>query len=114
EPSVHYPREPYPRGEQVPARALAETDYSAIFAAAREWLPRVSTPEQAVELAVRSGPYRVDVQTFGELVRRFSASLRAAAGSSFATAQDTNLRETENGVRHMLRLSSEQKGAANE
>lgn len=115
DPAVHYPRRPYPRGEQVPARALAETDYSAILSAARGWLKSVSTPEQALELAVRSGPYTVDIQTFGELVARLSGSSHAAARSSFAPAHDTNpIRETDNGVRQMLRLSSEQKSAANE
>lgn len=114
DPAVHYPRRPYPRGEQVPARALAETDYSTILSAARWWLKSVSTPEQALELAVRSGPYSIDVQTFEQLAARLAGSARAAK-SSFAPAQDTNpIRETDNGVRQMLRLSSEQKGAANQ
>jgi hypothetical protein len=114
EPAVHYPRLPYPRGEQVPARALAETDLTAILSAARSWVQQGSTPEQALEMAVRSGPYTVDIQTFGELVRRLQGASRSATRSSFASAHDINLRESDNGVRHMLRLSSEQKGAANQ
>lgn len=111
DPAAHYPRLPYSRGEQVPIRALAETDHDAIVALAKDWMQDVSTPEQALEMALRAGPYRVDVQTFGELATRLSGSRRSASRAEGSGINPH--RETDNGVRQMLRLSSEQKSAAN-
>lgn len=203
DPAVHYPTEPYPSWGPVPTRDLSELDYDDLITSAREWfISTVGTEgmvpdqrfRQALDLALATGPYRVDVQTYNDLLARlqgvpvpgldapglftkhatdraqleraifakFPADSKRRAGgkpmvmltgdaasslhkadysmvvladlslpqlqtlaktlrtvtSSFAPApgapDSQSFRKTDNGVRPMLRLSSEQKASANQ
>lgn len=78
DPGAHYPSAPYPGWGPVPSRQLAEGDYATILESAKAWLPSTradgGVPDTefraALDLSLATGPYKVDIQTYGDLLAR--------------------------------------------